>query len=297
MESIFIGSEAMQVGVLPDYGARVTSLLDKQSGREWIAGGGQAAETDETATYGAEQAVGWDECFPTVGSWDASGTVWNRRLRDHGDLWGRKWSVQARSGSSLTTAFCAPEFDFTRTLTVNGPVLTANYRLDSNSSDPLPYLWAMHCLLAVSEADGIVLPGVTQLGATYLALGQTTLTAPNLCWPGGAPIPFPLNRVQPASRGFAGKFYASGIAARCAAVGHGRGWLWIGWDQSLDDLGIWLNYGAWPGPSNNHHIALEPTTAPAHHLGDALRARNAVSIAPGATIDWTITLTLAKDPP
>ena len=95
--AVTIESEAMRVAVLPAFGARVVSLLDKCSAREWMFEGGQTSDTGEDAVYGADAAVGWDECFPTVSPWDASQTAWQRRLRDHGDIWGRPWTVDAHA--------------------------------------------------------------------------------------------------------------------------------------------------------------------------------------------------------
>src|SRR5664279_4148592 len=87
----WIENDKLRVGIAPAYGARVVSLLDKTSGREWITQGVRSGNTGEDAVYLGAEAVGWDECFPTVGPWDASATPWRRRLRDHGDLWGRPW--------------------------------------------------------------------------------------------------------------------------------------------------------------------------------------------------------------
>ena len=124
MEPLVIESEAMRVAVLPAFGARVVSLLDKRSAREWMFEGGQTSDTGEDAVYGADAAVGWDECFPTVSPWDASQTAWQRRLRDHGDIWGRPWTVDAHDARSLTTTYATAEFAFSRSLSVDGPVLT-----------------------------------------------------------------------------------------------------------------------------------------------------------------------------
>ncbi len=66
---------------------RVTSLLDRASGREWMTAGGQSPQTGDDAVYLGDEAVAWDECFPTVGRCNVSATPWRRTLRDHGELW------------------------------------------------------------------------------------------------------------------------------------------------------------------------------------------------------------------
>jgi galactose mutarotase-like enzyme len=283
------------VGVLPDYGARVVSFVDRESGREWVDQGTPSRNVGETATYGRAEATGWDECFPTISPWDGTATVWKRPLRDHGDLWGRQWQVTEQRSTALDTAMMTAEFRFRRRLELDGATLRAHYEVENRTSSEMPYLWALHGLLAVSPQDRIVLPGVSEMAATYLTLDGQILHEDQVPWPVSQALPFALDQVQPADRNFAGKFYGHGIAGRRASIGHGQQWLTISWDEAIDDLGLWLNYGAWPEPPGTYHVALEPTTASVDHLGEALDAGRARWLQPGATDTWTITLTLSKD--
>ena len=125
MGTVFIESDAVRVGIATDYGARVVSLLDKRNGRAWMTQGEKSPNVGEDAVYSGDEAVGWDECFPTVGVWDGAETVWGRRLRDHGDLWGRPWQVDSSSSRDLTTTYATESFTFRRTLTLDGATLTA----------------------------------------------------------------------------------------------------------------------------------------------------------------------------
>lgn len=291
MRSIFIENPNLRVGVTPDYGARVVSFIDKLSGREWIAQGSESANTGEDAVYLGDEAVGWDECFPTVSPCDASATAWGRRLRDHGDLWGRPWRVDAASAETLALSYADRQFRFSRELSLRGAALVASYAVENLSGEPLPYLWALHALLAVTPGDRIELPGVDKVRATYLTLGGAMRSIPELGWAGRSdPLPFSLDEVQPATAAFAGKFFASGL--RSARVGRPGQWLEIGWDNSIEDLGIWLTYGGWPAPGGHQEAALEPTSSSADDLGDAIAA-GAVPLAPGERRNWRVTLTLA----
>jgi hypothetical protein len=297
MQPLVIESEVMRVGVLPDFGARVVSLFDKRAAREWIFQGGVSADAGEDAVFGAEEAAGWDECFPTVSPCDASATPWRRRLRDHGDLWGRPWTVDARSDQLLATSCATGEFAFTRTLAVEGSQLTASYRVENRTLSDMPYLWALHGLLAAPAGERIVLPGCKELGATYLGRHGKSFALPSVPWPDtGRELGFRLDAVQPDSSGFAGKFYTEAVG-RAAAVGRDGQWLVIGWAPPVTTLGLWLNYHGWPAPPRGHHLALEPTTAPADSLVQALGAGKAAWIGPGATASWTITLTLSSTAP
>jgi galactose mutarotase-like enzyme len=294
MEVTSIENEYLRVTVAPLYGARVVNLVDKATGREWMAQGGYSPHTGEDTKYLADEAVGWDECFPTVAPWDASDTAWGRPLRDHGDVWGREWDTVHSSQTELSLRYVDPQFILQRRLLLDGPKLVAEYRLDNRSGSTLPYLWALHALLAVTESDRIDLGGVKTTAATYVSRKGTTLSVPSLLWPGPNKVwPEMLNRVQPVSSQRAAKLYASGLKGGGAAIGHGSQWLQIDWDESIDDLGIWLNFGGWPTPGQTHHVALEPTTAPVDHLGEALQRPNPVAIQPGGSRSWSVTFSVA----
>ncbi len=291
MAIVTIESNALQVEVDPDFGARVVSLIDRRSGRDWMAKGPQSSQVGEDVVYAADEAVGWDECFPTVAPWDASETAHGRRLRDHGDLWGRPFAIEAQATDSLALSRTAGGFRFARRLSVQDGVLTADYTVDNVGAVALPYMWALHGLLAVTPEDRIAL-GVDAVSATYLSRDGKTTVAPQLAWPGPDPVlGLPLDVVHPSDTQFAGKLYASAVPGARASVSGPRGAIDIAWD-GVAHLGIWLNYGGWPAPGNGHHIALEPTTAPVDHLGQALEQGSAATLAPGASARWTITMTL-----
>ncbi|MEO8758868.1 MAG: hypothetical protein ABI398_14090 [Devosia sp.] len=293
-----IQSQDVRVEVDPLFGARVLSLIDRRSGRDWMAKGPKSLQVGEDAVYLADEAVGWDECFPTVARWDASDTSWGRRLRDHGDLWGRPWALKAQSEDSVTLSYSDKAFRFTRRLSIHKAVLTAEYAVENIADAPLPFMWALHGLLAVTPDDRTSLPGVDSVASSYVSLNGSPIEAPRLAWPGAnSALGIALDAVQPVSSHFAAKLYASHIASARASVGGRNGWLDIGWDnRELGHLGLWLNYGGWPSPGNIHHLALEPTTAPVDHLGQALEQGSAVILAPASISSWSVTLTLRPPP-
>ena len=291
MAVVYIENESLRVGVAPTFGARVVSLVRKATGREWMTQGPESRNTGEDAHYMGAEAVGWDECFPTVSPWDGAGTAWGRRLRDHGDLWGRPSELVSGGPTAITLRFSTPQFRFTRELRLEGASLVARYEAENLGTQALPYLWALHALLAVADGDRIELPGVDRLDATYLSLGGQRLDVPSLVWPGpDGTLPFGLDVVQPKSAEFAGKFFASGQGRR-ARVGQAGDRLEIAWAAPINDLGIWLTYGGWPALGGNREIALEPTSARADHVGEAIAA-GAAPLEPGERRAWWVRLTV-----
>lgn len=294
MSVVSLENDRLRIGVATHFGGRVVELLDKANGRDWIASGPEAFDTSEDAAYLGDACVGWDECFPTVSPWDASHTVWRRRLRDHGDIWGRPVQLVSMTSDSLTTRHRGPEATFTRKLSLAGASLKAEYALENLGGEPLPYLWALHALYAARPGERIVLPGVTAASATYLSRNGVTIDRSSLPWPSGDPaIGFPLDVVQHADAGFAGKLYATGFSSPWAAVGQEGEWLRISWDPNrITHSGLWLNYGGWPSVPGLHHVALEATTAAADHLGQALDRGEAQSLPAGAVRQWQVTHSL-----
>ena len=298
MAPVVIETHAMRVVVTPSFGARVVSLIDKRTGRDWMAPGSESASTGEDAVYLGAEAVGWDECFPTVSPWDASRTPWQRTLRDHGDLWGRPWHVQAETETALTTGFDAKDFRFVRALEIHDAQLQATYAVENLGGSSLPWMWALHALLAVTPEDRLVLADVDQVEASFLERKGQSISPRRLPWPGPSDnVPLALDRIHPATATFAGKLYASNVARSHASIGHEGSWLEIGWlAADTPHLGLWLNYGGWPQVGPTHHIAIEPTTAPVDHLGEAIVSKTARSLEPGETHRWAVSLTLRHDP-
>jgi galactose mutarotase-like enzyme len=292
-----IENEAMRLIVLPGYGARVTNLVDKASGRDWIEPGPPSPNTGEDAAYLGAEAAGWDECFPTVGVWDAGQTAWRRRLRDHGDLWGRAWQTDLHTGTRLDLHFEHAQYRFARSLELDGPRLTASYRVTNLGTESLPCLWALHCLFAVSPEDRIVLPGIDSVRANHLSVSGQPVRADRLAWPGpNAGYPHPLDRVRPASARVTAKLHAANGPVRAAQLGHGGEWLELSWDERVHGLALWFNYGAWPQPRDIVHIALEPSTAPADSLGQAIAEGTALILAPDETRQWSVSMRVAANP-
>lgn len=289
---IVLRNAAVEVAVLPGYGARVIRLVDRRSGRDWMAPGGVSLQTGEDAAYGEPEAVGWDECFPTVSRCDARGTVWGRALRDHGDLWGREFAVVAQGADHVVLERATPEFRFRRGLRLAGAEMVAEYRVQNLMAQPMPFLWALHGLLAVREGERIVLPGVGRVNVTALLLGGRAF-APQPCdWPGGAMgAGLALDRVQPAEAALAAKLFATVPEQARALVGGAGGWLELAWSgREIGHLGIWMTYGGWPAPGGVNQLALEPTNAAAEDLSEAIG--QTAPLLPGEVREWQIRLRL-----
>ena len=276
---VVLQSAAARVVVAPERGARVTSLVDLRNGREWLVQGEPPANDSDAARYGLAEAAGWDECFPTVSP--CVGAV-----RDHGDLWGRQWSVEASAPERLATRFQTPSFAFRRELRLRGATLYAHYRVDNLTAAPRTALWAMHPLFALQPGEAIELGGVRALIPTYLNPKADLSPLP---WPDGdSQTPFPFSRVQGPEARFAGKFFAAD-ETRQARVGRPGTALALRW-RGAQHVGLWLAYGAWPTPNEIVHVAIEPTTSPVDSLASV--KNGPLSLPAHGRAQWTVSVTL-----
>jgi galactose mutarotase-like enzyme len=257
-----------------DFGARITTLTDRATQRQWLVPGDCIAGD----TYLGDQARGWDECFPTVAPCDH--TAWGGRLRDHGLLWGRPW--RASGDGEMCTAVCHDaRFTFSRTLRLTGPNLTADYCATNLSDSPLPYLWSQHALLSTTPADRIVLRGVGSMTA------------------GGQPIAWPshpqrdLSTIGTLDERFALKAYAQSADTAAAEIAGPDGGIRFEWSGAqVSAFGLWLDYGGWPRCNPVHQVALEPTTAPANDLAQAEHIGCARLLAPGESHSWSVRISM-----
>ncbi len=272
-----MGNDRLSLSVTPDYGARVVALTDRHTGRQWLVTGSQSTQTGQDAIYGAAEAVGWDECFPTVLACDHP--AWAGRLRDHGDLWGREWIVDRAQADCIETRFETPLFRFTRRLTAHDATVTAAYSVTNLGPTTLPYLWSQHCLLATTPGDHIVLQGQ----------GRMLAGDRHFDWPHSPDRE--LGQIGPISEGFALKSYAETPGAASAAIVGAQGGLRLDWDD-VPALGLWLCYGGWPAGNPAHQVALEPTTGTADDLATAETMRQARLLGPNDTHAWSVRLTL-----
>lgn len=310
--AIEFAGERLRLVVLPEFGARVVSLSDLRTGREWLLNGALAPPTvrDRGAVFDAEVAWGWDECLPTV----APGPDPMRRqatLRDHGDVWGRHLSIEASSGTQvLTTTLRGSAADgwsylFTRSLTVHDATVLAGYELENSGDRRLPFLWSMHPLLALEPGSRFHLPAVTDVIAGFAAGAPagdllTSGRPPRIGWPipgaagGGS---HRLDLVAGVEARDAAKLYAGPLERGLAAASTPDGsWLGLTWDVGLAPyLGIWSSNGGWPSTDAGvSQHALEPTTAPVDDLSQAIAADTAVWLDPRERRSWWVRLQVGE---
>jgi hypothetical protein len=321
-----LANDRARIIVCPALGARVLSLVDLWTDREWLVAGeppalGPAGDapawSGPDAAYDGVAAFGWDECLPTVAPCADPGDPAAPPLRDHGDLWGRPADVLADGAVLAATwpgeeaARPRPAYRFTRRLRLDGPRVVADYVLENGGPDELPVLWSMHALLALDPGARLEVEGLVSVRVAW-ATGLSISPVPGRAdWPetpgtDGRPVALDVVRDPSAGtalRAFGGwELYGGwdgaageGLPGVAAAAQPDGGRLELTWYAPIaPNLGIWLDDGGWPaapdGPRVQH--ALQPTTSPDDELTSAIAAGRALVLAPAERVAWSATLRL-----
>lgn len=305
-EEIF-ENEWLRLKVVPTLGGKITELLNKQTGTQFLRPGSQPLHTLERPEYGEvflpPYAFGFDECFPSVAPDrnQKNGAV--PEIPDHGELWTRPWKLERQFDKLvLTIGGERLDYSFRKEITLYKNRVEFGYRLENTGDETFDYMWSAHPLLNVEAGDEILLPAGTQNvrvhSATDVQLGDVA-TAP---WPalmegyGGA------DKVKEKSAGFAAKLFVEHPEKGKAALyrRHKDESLVVEFDtESIPYLGLWLCYGGWPEDKKpaDYSIAFEPTTAATDVLSEARQKNQSVYLKPGDVKTWKIAFTVIKGKP
>ncbi len=266
-----LSNQCVEVAVVPELGAKIISLKNRRTGREWMwhpSGGFKLFRNQTGDDFASSPLVGADECFPTIAP-----CLWHgRHLPDHGELWAAAWELnpQAWDNGLVKTSLrlkLSP-FDFERTLELSENEIRLSYQLTNRSLHEEKFLWALHPLIRLQPADELNLPASTraQLEEAHWVDAIDSAVLDGSCAKAFA---------MPVSDGL----------ARIANRVHGD-WLELEWDPAENHtLGIWLTRGGWHG---HHHFALEPANGAPDALAVAATHECCGSISAGGTVRWSI---------
>jgi galactose mutarotase-like enzyme len=266
-------NEDVELVVVPELGAKIISLKNLRTGREWLWHPKDSLNLFKNQPgddFSASPLVGMDECLPTI-----SPCIWrNRKLPDHGEVWNQPWQVDddAWQNGVLTTSIKlkTSPFIFERTIELHGNEVRFNYQLSNTSGAEEPFVWAIHPLLRLATGDELELPVSTRqlLNGAGWVDAVASAAPPSNCT----------------------KVFASPVSEGWAAVkNESQGdRLEFAWDPAENNaLGMWLTRGGWHG---HHHFAIEPTNANDDSLLVATGRNSCGSVAGNDSVAWQLSL-------
>jgi hypothetical protein len=239
-----LGNERVQLDVVPELGARIISLKNLRSGREWLWHPGNGLKLFRNRPgddFAASPLAGIDECLPTIAPCRWRG----RALPDHGEVWSVPWTVDdaAWEAGILKTfvKLAISPLELAREIGLHENEIHLHYRLRNLGAQDEAYLWALHPLLRFEDEDCLELPDCMR---AQLAGGPWLDALPDVV-PAGESAKVFLGSVQ---------------AGRAAVSNRDTGdSLEFQWNPAENNaLGLWLTRGGWHG---HHHLAIEPTNA------------------------------------
>ena len=293
-QPVTIESDALQAQVWPQFGGKVSSVVDKADGYDLLFTYPAELPTGPQydMPYGKGWYAGWDECFPAVAPGRYVGHPYEGiPVPDHGELWGvPTTSVPAKNG--ITTVWHGLRFGYrlTRKLSLDGPTLSADYTLVNLAPFEFRFVWAQHALLAMNGPVELE-PPAGALRLSHDAKGndiQQTFE-----WRRNEPAGLEqLDRPSAMPAGGGWKLFSADPIAAPLTVSYptrdGRRRLTIGYG-SEDGLpaywGIWINTGGWAG---HRHFAVEPTTGRYDALDRAVQDGSAGTVEPLGRRDWSV---------
>lgn len=276
-ELFVLSNQDVELGVVPELGARLISLKDLRTGREWLwhpVDGRALFRNGVKDNFEGSPLVGMDECLPTIApcSWR------QRNLPDHGEVWAAPWVVDfdAWERGLLRTSvnLKISPLHFERTIELQENEVRLTYVLRNRAASEELYLWAMHPLLRLETGDRLELPASTR------ALLEDVAWIPSLAAAG------PKDGCE--------KLFASSITDGWAAIDNPKtgDFLQFEWEPAENNtLGLWLNRGGWHG---HHHFALEPTNGYPDSLTTAAQGRRCGVVPDHGSVSWQVCMTVGK---
>ena len=266
-------NEQVELVVVPELGARIISLKNLRSGREWMwhpPGGLKLFRNRAGDDFASGPLAGMDECLPTIApcSWQG------RELPDHGEVWAVPWEVDEAAWEAgalkTSTKLEISPLAFERTIELHDNEVQLGYQLKNLGAEDELYLWAMHPLLRFQDGDQLQLPPcVRSRPANEQWLNPVASAVPE----GGCAKVF----FRPIQIGSAGVYNRN--------TGDRLDFAWA--PDENDTLGLWLTLGGWHG---HHHLALEPTNAAHDALALAAEGDRCGVVEAGGTKEWNVSL-------
>jgi len=302
VRAVILESEALRVTLIPDWGAKMASLIHKQTSVEHLnqVPGKEFRKVDYGAPYADGEFGGFDEMFPTITECYCDVEPWARvKMPDHGEVWSIPWQCET-SGSEVRLSVhgvCFP-YRLTKWVSLERPnTILQRYRVDNLSRCAFPAMWAAHALFNATAGMRIILPDSARnimntvpgsllggYGERYSFPIARTATG----------TPWDLSVVRPNEGKCVFKYFFLDELDEGFCIMHDpktRETIGMSWPvDQVPYLGMWVNEGVWSG---QYHLAPEPCTAPFDRWDVARQWGKLPVISPFGSQQWTLRITVA----
>ncbi|MCW2977441.1 MAG: hypothetical protein JWM06_2722 [Actinomycetia bacterium] len=306
--TLTLEADGVRVACAPAQGFTITSLRDTRSGAEalwtWRR---PAAPASRALGHGGAASVetfidvfegGWFEMFPAVGfpAEDDPASLL------HGELVRLPWEVLEQTDTAVTARVetVRSPFEVTRRVEISSGALQVSEQIRNVGGEPAPYAWGHHpCLSRETFAGGSL---ELEVASAYVPdppydPAATVLAAGDVAWPAGSArdgteVDLSIVPLEPDGR----------VDHICLQPVHGRARitapqagaaLELTWDlEQFPHLLLWQNFcgrGGWPFWAQADTFAIEFSTIPGRTMPEAIAAGAIRELAPGASVETSIT--------
>ncbi len=284
-----LSDEHTRLTIVPAFGGSIAELFDIERKHEWLYKNPNLSY--QVPDYGDDfdqfDVGGLFDCFPTIEPcFYPSGPWRGTPLPNHGEVWALPWEAEIEEADQsenededqdqaesedektakilhLSTHGMRLPYRLEKRIHIqeNGRI-HFDYHATNLSHEPLPFLWSLHPLLNVSPGMEISIP-VEQM---------QVVSAPSFPANFADVIPWPfyegmdLERVPEPDAGIAVKLLSRELPVGWVELSDPdtKAAIRFEFDPTvLTHLGLWLNYGGWPGNADPEaeplfNIAIEP---------------------------------------
>jgi galactose mutarotase-like enzyme len=305
LTGLVLEDDLYQILILPDVGAKMASLVNKTTSREflWRNPDRPYRRPDYAGLYEEYDISGFDECFPNIGAGVHPVYPWQGvPLPDHGELWTIPWDWEFSGGGLHLWVYgvrCPYRFD--KWVSRKGEALLLEYRVTNLAPYPFPCLWSAHPLFAVSPGSRILLPEGVRVRTDWSKENRLGPICTEHPWPmttDTAGQRVDLSFVTSGQLGFADKLYSTRLTEGWCALHDPATGDFVSFAFSTDEVpyvGVWINQGGWPLVGGKcFNVALEPCTGYPDRLDIAVLRNEFQSVPPRGTLEWSLRLSAGQ---
>ncbi len=301
VDAVGLESEALRLTVVPDFGAKIASLIHKRTGRECLfqAPGERFRKAAYAAPFERGEVTGFDEMFPTITECFCDVEPWTGvMLPDHGEVWSLPWKCRL-SDSEVRTSVHGIRFPYVLTRTISfaqSNTILVRYKVENVSACDFPAMWAAHPLFNMTPGTRLIFPPSarhiinTVPGPALGGYGER-FDFPNAVTKEGRA--WDLSRIGPPERKLYFKYFFLDPLEEGFTIIHDpatRETVALVWPvEKIPYLGVWVNEGGW---QDGYHVAPEPCTAPFDRW-DIARQWGKLPVIPAfGTHEWELRITV-----
>ena len=283
--SVIVETDKLVAAFLPALGGKLTSLVDKKTGRELLeqAKGAEYQKLAYAGAYVPAECSAFDDMFPTIDAFRCNQFPWEGvEMPDHGEVCGLPW-MEERSAESLKLTVHGVRFPYTmeKTIAEKNGNLAISYKVTNHSPFEFDFVYAAHCMIAAQENAEIIVPYPEGAQGTVIFHEQGKMKYNDkYTWkglkmggyPGGETFKFFFD--EPIPEGWVQYKYTDGSYVKMTFDA-----------DKLPYFALWLNCGSFKGMYN---CAFEPCSG-THDRPDVARMHKKFSVLPAyGTYEWNV---------